>query len=127
MSHIRLNSRTPARRAFTHALALTRKREIFRPFARRRQLVAAVHETFRPKELALTNIDEIRTFNQILARLGLTESASMPSDEQETTVAPLTLREIELLRYLEAGFDNSQIAERIDVTTRTIKWHLSNL
>ena len=51
----------------------------------------------------------------------------MPSDEQETTVAPQTLREIELLRYLEAGFDNPQIAERIDVTTRTIKWHRSHL
>lgn len=62
-----------------------------------------------------------------MARLGLTESASMPSDEQETTVAPQTLREIELLRYLEAGFGNPQIAERIDVTTRTIKWHLSHL
>jgi hypothetical protein len=58
-------------------------------FARRRQLVAVVHETFRPKELALTSINEMRTFNQILARLGLTDSASMPSDEQETTVAPL--------------------------------------
>ena len=47
--------------------------------------------------------------------------------EDVSRAETLTSREVELLGYLDAGFSNQQIADRVDVAPATIKWHLRNL
>lgn len=37
----------------------------------------------------------------------------------------LTERELELIKYLTEGFDNKQIAEKMFVTTATVKFHMT--
>lgn len=124
----RTDSRSAALKAFTRAILLTAKREIYRPYLKRQRLIAFIHDNSKPKELGLTNLDERETLAQIFTRLGLRRGlADNESKTSEGLVAPPTPREVELLHYLEAGLDNSQIAERLSVSIRTIKWHLSNL
>jgi LuxR family maltose regulon positive regulatory protein len=124
----RTDSRSAALRAFTRAISLTARREIYRPYLKRQRLIAFIRDNSKPKELGLTSLDERETLAEILTLLGLRQS---PVDNESTTseglLAPPTPREVELLHYLEAGLDNSQIAERLSVSIRTIKWHLSNL
>lgn len=45
----------------------------------------------------------------------------------EKVTKRLTKREIEVLKYLIHGFTNRQIAERLVVTTATIKAHVSSI
>jgi DNA-binding NarL/FixJ family response regulator len=45
----------------------------------------------------------------------------------EKDTAKLTGREIEVLKYLIHGFTNRQIAERLVVTTATVKAHVSSI
>jgi LuxR family maltose regulon positive regulatory protein len=124
----RIDSRATALRGFTRAVMLTAKREIYRPYLKRQKLMAFIHDNSKPKELGLTNMDELATLAHIFELSGLQKgSADNASNKGEGVVAPPTPREIELLHYLEAGLDNSQIAERLSVSIRTIKWHLSNL
>lgn len=40
---------------------------------------------------------------------------------------PLTSRELELLRLIDAGLSNQAIAERLVLTVGTVKWHLNHL
>ena len=48
-------------------------------------------------------------------------------DEEPQLLAQLTSRERELLGYIDAGLSNQQIADRIDVSLTTVKWHLQNM
>lgn len=47
-------------------------------------------------------------------------------DEIEETIDGLTEREIELLRLIESGMTNAQIAAHLVITVATVKWHLHN-
>ena len=39
----------------------------------------------------------------------------------------LTNRETEILRLMAGGFSNKEIANALDVSVQTVKWHLKNL
>lgn len=124
---MRLNARTVALRCFSRAICVSAKRKLFGPFLERRSAVAHLLENARIKELGLTSREEIAAYAEIARLTG----ASFPMAEGPkgfgAPADPLTPREMELLRHLEAGLDNVEIAERTAVTVRTIKWHLSNL
>jgi pimeloyl-ACP methyl ester carboxylesterase/DNA-binding CsgD family transcriptional regulator len=49
-----------------------------------------------------------------------------PTDRPRTT-APLTTRELDVLRLVADGCSNDEIATRLSVSTRTIERHLSNI
>ncbi|WP_299671031.1 7TM diverse intracellular signaling domain-containing protein [uncultured Polaribacter sp.] len=40
---------------------------------------------------------------------------------------PLTLREVEILRYLNEDLNNNQIAEKLFISTNTVKYHIRNI
>ncbi|CCA94349.1 LuxR family transcriptional regulator, maltose regulon positive regulatory protein [Novosphingobium sp. PP1Y] len=51
-------------------------------------------------------------------------------DEKNSLAQPgnaLTEREIELVHFVRAGLTNRQIAEQLDVSENTVKWHLKNV
>jgi LuxR family maltose regulon positive regulatory protein len=126
-AHLHADCRTQALRSFARAVALTTKREIFRPYLKRPRLIAFLRDNSRPKELGLVSLDEVETLARIFSIAGARQAPHLKSVTAETAVAPLTPREVELLHLVESGLDNSQIAERLDVSVRTVKWHLSNL
>ena len=48
--------------------------------------------------------------------------------EPETGVMePLTSRELQILRMIESGLSNKQLATRMFISERTLKWHLGNI
>jgi ATP/maltotriose-dependent transcriptional regulator MalT len=42
-------------------------------------------------------------------------------------VEPLSGREIEVLQWIEAGLSNKEIAQRLYISVRTVKYHISNI
>lgn len=125
--HMRMNARASALRYLSRAICAAAKRNLLGPFLERRVVLAHLIGNARPKELGLTSREELALYVEIQRLVSGTPSEESSGDLLEGLVEPLTPREIELLHLLEAGHDNTQIAERLVVTVRTIKWHLSNL
>ncbi len=54
--------------------------------------------------------------------------ASNPSVESTITYpAGLTAREIEILRLVVQGLTDAQVAEQLDISPRTVSWHLTSI
>lgn len=51
----------------------------------------------------------------------------MAAEARAEEALGLTAREIEVLRFLSAGFSNKEVARRLDVSVRTIETHRFNL
>lgn len=58
-------------------------------------------------------------------RRRLNLAATLP--QEEAPVDALTSRELELLRSLDSGLTNQDIAERFNLSVATVKWHLQNV
>jgi LuxR family maltose regulon positive regulatory protein len=58
-------------------------------------------------------------------------STPQPVRDQEPTIGdlvePLSDRELEVLRLIQAGFNNQEIAARLVIATSTVKTHINNL
>jgi LuxR family maltose regulon positive regulatory protein len=60
----------------------------------------------------------------------LESALDAPSDQQPTTsnlVEALSERELEVLRLIQAGFSNEEIAEQLVIAVSTVKTHVNNL
>lgn len=66
-------------------------------------------------------------------RLGFsTQSAAAPASTgagsgMQSLVEPLSSRELEVLRLIDAGYSNQQIAARLSVAPSTVKTHINNI
>ena len=47
--------------------------------------------------------------------------------QAETLIEPLTQRELEVLKLIEAGCSNQEIAARLVISITTVKRHISNI
>ena len=47
--------------------------------------------------------------------------------EAEALVAPLTIREVEILKYVAQGYANKQIAAKLNISEQTIKNHITSI
>jgi LuxR family maltose regulon positive regulatory protein len=54
-------------------------------------------------------------------------AASGSPADSAAIVATLTDRERNLLRFVSAGLSNRDLADRLSVSTNTVKWHLRNI
>ena len=50
-----------------------------------------------------------------------------PLDAQGGLLESLTNKERRLLTYVAMGLSNKDLAERLSVSTNTVKWHLRNI
>jgi LuxR family maltose regulon positive regulatory protein/serine/threonine-protein kinase PknK len=48
-------------------------------------------------------------------------------DRNPTAEEPLNAREIDILRLLDRGLSNKQIARNLGLTINTVKWYLKNI
>jgi DNA-binding NarL/FixJ family response regulator len=50
-----------------------------------------------------------------------------PAQEQDELPEPLTPREIQVLELLAEGLPNKAIAERLDISDQTVKFHVASI
>lgn len=115
-----------ATRAFSRALHMAAECRTIRPFFEQRTLVLHLQAATRLKELGLA-MDGARKILDEVSRAVGSLPPSGGADSLAMTADPLTKRELELLRMLESGLDNAQIADASGISVRTVKWHLRNL
>ena len=61
----------------------------------------------------------------LLSKIGKTSAMTQPS--MQLLIEPLTGREIEILKLIEAGCSNQNIAEKLVLSLLTVKRHISNI
>jgi DNA-binding NarL/FixJ family response regulator len=81
------------------------------------ELVNAIHAVLR---------DELY-LHPAMARLLFLEGQSSQPEETRLIPEELTFREMEVLRLIARGYTNSQTAEKLHVSVRTVEYHRSNL
>jgi LuxR family transcriptional regulator, maltose regulon positive regulatory protein len=62
---------------------------------------------------------------ELLSMIGAASSMTQPS--MQLLIEPLTSRELELLRLIETGHSNQEIAEKLFISIPTVKRHISNI
>jgi NarL family two-component system response regulator LiaR len=55
------------------------------------------------------------------------ELQGVPKNNRDTTVEPLTEREVEVLQLIARGWSNQQIATHLVISERTVRTHISNI
>ncbi len=83
--------------------------------SRPEDLVRAIRQVYRGES----------SLHPVIARKVL-EELSRPSDRPPTP-DPLTQREVEVLRLVAQGLENSEIAEKLVITEATVRTHVSNI
>jgi len=63
--------------------------------------------------------------SELLSELGEATTTELPTTQ--LLIEPLTLRELEVLRLIEAGNSNQDIADKLVISIPTVKRHLSNI
>lgn len=96
------------------------------------RLLRELHATL-PRSPNRTETDELVLYVEHL----LNEAGERPATEAEADrpgfddeligFESLTEREIEILRLVSNGFSNKDLANRLGVSTNTVKWHLRNV
>jgi LuxR family transcriptional regulator, maltose regulon positive regulatory protein len=61
----------------------------------------------------------------LLSLIGRTSGMTQPS--MQLLIEPLTGREVEVLKLIEAGFPNQEIAGKLVISIATVKRHISNI
>lgn len=115
-----------AQRQLTRAITMAASRHILRPFADHADTLARVVAETRAASWGFATDDERRMFADCCRRLP--GRVGVPAEDgTPRLLGQPTPRELELLRWIEAGLSNQQIADRADVSLTTVKWHLQNL
>ncbi|HET9692868.1 MAG TPA: LuxR C-terminal-related transcriptional regulator, partial [Steroidobacteraceae bacterium] len=127
-----------ARRTLLEALDLSRPQELIRSFLDERQpalrLIRDVRQSMSelPDLPAAAERDALVAYLDRLLREG-GESAPRPFATRPSVYVPpemaaaLTERERNLLRHVANGLSNKDLANRLSVSTNTVKWHLRNI
>jgi LuxR family maltose regulon positive regulatory protein len=62
---------------------------------------------------------------ELLSKIGRIPGMKQPS--MQLLIEPLTTREVEVLKFIEAGDSNQEIAEKLVISSATVKRHISNI
>lgn len=121
---------TQASRAILRAIGIAAPRSLKQPFMEYSDVVGAVIFAEPKKTWALVTESEIAFFLDLknsLISVFQAPAALVGDDTPGVAVDVPTSREIEILSLLDVGLSNQEIADRLDLTVATVKWHLHNL
>jgi len=116
----------PAIQHLIRAVGLAARRRCLRPFMDRAELIASLVNDTRPKDWTFPVEEERQFFLEVCAQLPTHPGQALAAESTGLADLP-TARELELLGLVEAGFSNQQLADRLNVSVATVKWHLYNL
>jgi LuxR family maltose regulon positive regulatory protein len=120
-----------AQRSFAKAIGIAADRRLLQPFYEQGKLVAHMMANSKLRELGIATASGNALIDALSRLLGCphpgTASSAPASDDGADSYGSPTPRELELLAMIERGLDNTQIAESLSLSLRTVKWHLSNL
>lgn len=118
-------------RHLTRAIGIAASRRIVRPFHDQAEIIASLLADKKGGSCAFALEEERRFFNEICQRLPLNnpelQERLSSQHGKPRLLGTLTPRELELLGLVDAGLSNQQLADRLNVSLATIKWHLQNL
>lgn len=120
-----------AARHLVRAVGLAAKRGILRPFQDRIDLISGVVNETKASAWGFA-LPEEKAFFSDLCRLLPTETRLLADEIEQARgdgklLETPTARELELLGLIEAGLSNQQLADRLNLSIATVKWHLYNL
>nr|AEO27391.1 MalT/LuxR family regulator [Pseudomonas sp. 19-rlim] len=128
---VRLQDPALGIRHMTRAVRIAASRRIARPFMDRIEVLRTLVSQSKPSVWGFATEEERVFFAQMCRQLNLNDQVKAADlvtvEGSSRALDVLTPREIELLGFIEAGLSNQQMADRIDVSVTTIKWHLQNL
>lgn len=81
------------------------------------ELVEAIRQVYRGES----------ALHPIVARKVLQELSKPAEKEKKPTSEPLTPREMEILRFVAQGMENTEIAEKLFISEATVRTHVSNI
>ena len=115
-----------AQRAFTQSLFIGARFGLIQPILDRLNQLRPLLAQVSNKELGLVQANEVELL-QMLKEVGKIETVTTTVIAHLGVIQPLTSRESELLLLLDKGLSNLQIADRINLSTATVKWHFYKL
>jgi LuxR family transcriptional regulator, maltose regulon positive regulatory protein len=68
-------------------------------------------------------VDAHKQYSQVV----LTDAAGITQPPRQLLIEPLTTREVEVLKLIESGCSNQEIAEKVVISFTTVKRHISNI
>jgi LuxR family maltose regulon positive regulatory protein len=120
-----------ASRSLTQAIRVAASRRILRAFLPHFEILTALIADSNFKKEAFVLEKERLFFSDLCSRLcGLmppTPHGLEITNPQPQSVGTVTPRELELLRLIEVGLTNQELADHLDISVTTVKWHLRNV
>lgn len=112
---------------FYKAIQFAAAGRILKPFLMRAATIQTLIANTKRSAWRFPSEVERHFFEEISLRLVPSDTDESHTGSRTSLLDNLTAREKELLGYLDAGLSNQQIADRIEVSVTTVKWHLQNL
>lgn len=119
-------------RALTAAITVAARRRLLGPFLYRLDLVAQLVQVTSTRKFCLTQACDISFMSEIRAACDAdhamrARTQTIDDGADIELLARPTPREIDLLRLLDSGMDNSEIAQSLSLSLATVKWRLNKL
>lgn len=114
-------------RSLTLAIRLAAPGRLLRPFLARDQMVTHGIDATGLANWAFPTEDERSFLAEICRRLPQKTLVAERILAPPSLLAPLTPRETELMTLMAAGLSNRQMADRVNLSLTTVKWHQQNL
>lgn len=126
---LRSGNSAAAHVSLARAVMLTARQSLMRPFLQQEKLVREIISSTPIKRLGLVQEADVAFFQALCCAFGVAPPAPAGAGEATATFAygTATPRELDLLRMLDSGLDNAQIAAHLSLSLPTVKWHLSNI
>jgi LuxR family maltose regulon positive regulatory protein len=115
-----------AQRSLAQALFVAARRRLVQPMVDRLSQLQPILSQVSNRELGLVQPDEIDLLSWLTELIGGANPAEAVSTEAGLA-EPMTRRERELLELLDKGLSNQQIADRVNLSVPTVKWHFYKL
>ena len=104
-----------------HALSFAAERGILQPFVDEGHDLARI--LYRARTLGIDH----PFIGKLLAAFPLDQQSTAAAQMQPPSVEPLSAREVRVLTLLSQGLSNKEVAARLYLSVRTVKWYTTNI